>query len=186
MLSLYNRWTTTCPVWQIFLSFFFFGVICWSGPLDFIRQYFLCPFYYKNIFPFMLPGRGLSFPWCVFGSLPYASLAVLVRVADHKSQLTATQPSYSPSWSIENMMNWGWKKPSQWHKPYLLCTIQTLNLFPAPFKLNPVIDFVSLFDGWFLLTVGSVIFIRVSDQRDLFSFAILQGMLLSWKKSHIR
>lgn len=43
----------------------------------------------------MLLGQGLLFPWSVLGSLPYASLAVLVRVADHKSHLTATQPSYS-------------------------------------------------------------------------------------------
>lgn len=82
-------------------------------------------------------------------------------------------------------MNWDWKKPSQRHKPYLLCITQTLSLFPAPFRLNPIIDFISLFDGWFLLTVGSVIFIRISDHRDLFSFTFLQGMLLSWKKSHI-
>lgn len=139
--------------------------MCWLESLTFVRQYSMYPYYYTNIFPFMLPGRGLSFCWgvLVFESLPYASLLLVWQVVQLSSQLHSVSLL---SWNnlhvpqgTAQKTQWmeGWKKPGQPHKLYLLCTTQALSLVLSPFKMNQIIDFISLFDGWFLLMGGPVI-----------------------------
>ena len=129
---------------------------------------------------------------CVQKSSLCEPTAVLVSMAVCTAQLRASLfpysqmkwPSCSLRYSTENTMD-GREKPCQPHKSHLLCTTQALSVVPPPFEINPVIDFISLFNSWLLLTVGPVMFRRISIQWRLFSIALLQVMALSWEKSQV-
>lgn len=118
---------------------------------------------------------------CVWKPSLCEPTAVLVSMADRTALLRASlfpysqmkRPSYSLRYCTEKTTMDGGGKLSQPRKSYLLCTTQAVNVLPPPFEINPIIDFISFFNGWLLLTVGPVMITRLSIRWHLFSIALL-------------
>lgn len=136
----------------------------------------------------MLLGRGLSFPWgvAVFMSLSYVSL-VPCLLARQIVQLSAELHRFlTLRWSDLHIAVDTAQK-TQWMglKNLVIFTLlhTSLKCTPPPFKINPIIDLIPLFNGWLLLMVRPVVFRGISIQWRLFSISPLPGMSLLWERS---